>query len=210
MDFGASRQFIDEPRRPYARMLAQAFPTIGDPASRLAPSGLPGDPPSIADRSAGCAFAPRCEGGRRVPYPVGAENSVTGPVLGFCRALWLGSGRIVGWLCAVPDRLAGQLDRTARPITSSERCRDPCTPPSTRCTPPPGLHSPAVMGGPGDLARAGAASTPDPPTPFVRHAADAPALARRSGEATVDLRQAPAWTTTDQAHHPSLGAAVGR
>jgi peptide/nickel transport system ATP-binding protein len=41
--------------------LARAFPLIGDPASRLAPSGLRGDPPHPADLPAGCPFAPRCD-----------------------------------------------------------------------------------------------------------------------------------------------------
>jgi peptide/nickel transport system ATP-binding protein len=60
VEIGPSRQLIDEPRHPYTSALERAFPTIGDPASRLAPSGLPGDPPSAADLGAGCAFAPRC------------------------------------------------------------------------------------------------------------------------------------------------------
>ena len=33
---------------------------IGDPASRLAPRGLPGDPPDPADLPTGCPFHPRC------------------------------------------------------------------------------------------------------------------------------------------------------
>jgi hypothetical protein len=60
------------------------------------------------------------------------------------------------------------------------------------------------------LSRAGAASTPDPPTPSVRHTADAPALARPPGEATLDLPQAPAGPTTDPAHDPCPGSAFGR
>jgi peptide/nickel transport system ATP-binding protein len=35
--------------------------TIGDPASRMAPAGLPGDPPDPTDLPAGCPFAPRCD-----------------------------------------------------------------------------------------------------------------------------------------------------
>jgi peptide/nickel transport system ATP-binding protein len=46
---------------PYSRALARSFPLIGDPASRLAPSGLPGDPPHPADLPPGCPFAPRCD-----------------------------------------------------------------------------------------------------------------------------------------------------
>ena len=45
---------------PYGLALAAAFPTIGDPASRLAPRGLPGDPPDPMAMPAGCAFQPRC------------------------------------------------------------------------------------------------------------------------------------------------------
>ncbi|MFK0114498.1 ABC transporter ATP-binding protein [Streptomyces sp. NPDC090994] len=45
---------------PYAAALSAAFPRVGDPASRFAPRGLPGDPPDPAAVPAGCAFRPRC------------------------------------------------------------------------------------------------------------------------------------------------------
>ncbi|GHF82904.1 ABC transporter ATP-binding protein [Streptomyces filamentosus] len=45
---------------PYGRALSSAFPRIGDPASRRAPRGLPGDPPDPAALPDGCAFHPRC------------------------------------------------------------------------------------------------------------------------------------------------------
>jgi peptide/nickel transport system ATP-binding protein len=61
VELGPSRELIEQPRHPYTRALAGAFPTIGDPASRLAPGGLPGDPPSPREPVAGCAFAPRCD-----------------------------------------------------------------------------------------------------------------------------------------------------
>ncbi|MGV9306136.1 ABC transporter ATP-binding protein [Nonomuraea sp. NPDC003727] len=61
VETGPAKELIADPRHPYTRALARAFPTIGDPASRLAPEGLPGDPPRIADLGDGCAFAPRCE-----------------------------------------------------------------------------------------------------------------------------------------------------
>jgi peptide/nickel transport system ATP-binding protein len=48
------------PRHPYAAALARAFPTVGDPASRHAPTGLPGDPPYPGDLPSGCTFRPRC------------------------------------------------------------------------------------------------------------------------------------------------------
>ncbi|WP_327091160.1 ABC transporter ATP-binding protein [Nonomuraea sp. NBC_01738] len=60
VELGPARQLIDDPRHPYTRALAGAFPTIGDPASRRAPAGLPGDPPRPSELGAGCAFAPRC------------------------------------------------------------------------------------------------------------------------------------------------------
>jgi peptide/nickel transport system ATP-binding protein len=57
---GPSREMIDDPRHPYTRALSAAFPRIGDPASRLAPAGLAGDPPDPAQVGAGCPFEPRC------------------------------------------------------------------------------------------------------------------------------------------------------
>ena len=54
------RDVFDTPLHPYSMALSQAFPTIGDPASRKAPSGLAGDPPFLADLPPGCTFAPRC------------------------------------------------------------------------------------------------------------------------------------------------------
>ncbi|GAA1460714.1 ABC transporter ATP-binding protein [Nocardiopsis exhalans] len=57
---GPARQVVHEPAHPYASALSTAFPKIGDPASRLAPRGLPGDPPDPADPPSGCVFRPRC------------------------------------------------------------------------------------------------------------------------------------------------------
>ncbi|MFC8274864.1 ABC transporter ATP-binding protein [Streptomyces sp. NPDC057271] len=57
---GPARQVYDAAEHPYGRALSSAFPRIGDPASRRAPRGLPGDPPDPADLPAGCAFHPRC------------------------------------------------------------------------------------------------------------------------------------------------------
>ncbi|MFD6949408.1 dipeptide/oligopeptide/nickel ABC transporter ATP-binding protein [Nocardiopsis sp. TSRI0078] len=57
---GPAREVVHEPAHPYAGALSAAFPRIGDPASRLAPRGLPGDPPDPADPSPGCVFRPRC------------------------------------------------------------------------------------------------------------------------------------------------------
>jgi peptide/nickel transport system ATP-binding protein len=60
VEIGPSKQLITEPRHPYTRALAGAFPTIGDPASRMAPAGLPGDPPDLRLPLPGCPFEPRC------------------------------------------------------------------------------------------------------------------------------------------------------
>jgi oligopeptide/dipeptide ABC transporter ATP-binding protein len=60
VEAGPSRQVLSEPHHPYTRILARAFPRTGDPASRLAPAGLPGEPPDLGSDLAGCPFAPRC------------------------------------------------------------------------------------------------------------------------------------------------------
>lgn len=57
---GPAAQVVHEPAHPYAGALSAAFPRIGDPASRLAPQGLAGDPPDPADPPSGCVFRPRC------------------------------------------------------------------------------------------------------------------------------------------------------
>jgi peptide/nickel transport system ATP-binding protein len=60
VETGPSREVIGAPLHPYSRALAGAFPTLGDPTSRLAPGGLAGDPPDLRERIEGCPFAPRC------------------------------------------------------------------------------------------------------------------------------------------------------
>ncbi|MEU7036700.1 ABC transporter ATP-binding protein [Streptomyces sp. NPDC046237] len=57
---GPAREVYEAAEHPYGRALSSAFPRIGDPASRRAPRGLPGDPPDPADLPGGCAFHPRC------------------------------------------------------------------------------------------------------------------------------------------------------
>jgi peptide/nickel transport system ATP-binding protein len=60
VESGTSEQVFSDPVHPYAQALSGAFPRIGDPAARYAPSGLAGDPPDPRDLPAGCSFAPRC------------------------------------------------------------------------------------------------------------------------------------------------------
>jgi peptide/nickel transport system ATP-binding protein len=55
---------------PYTRALAAAFPTIGDATSRMAPSGLGGDPPTPGDLPGGCPFHPRCPLAHEACLPV--------------------------------------------------------------------------------------------------------------------------------------------
>ncbi|KUO21767.1 ABC transporter ATP-binding protein [Streptomyces dysideae] len=57
---GPAREIYEDARHPYGKALSEAFPRIGDPASRFAPRGLPGDPPDPAAVPSGCSFHPRC------------------------------------------------------------------------------------------------------------------------------------------------------
>jgi oligopeptide/dipeptide ABC transporter ATP-binding protein len=57
---GPARAVYDRAEHPYGRALSAAFPRIGDPASRRAPRGLPGDPPDPSSLPSGCTFHPRC------------------------------------------------------------------------------------------------------------------------------------------------------
>uniref|UniRef100_A0AAU2V123 ABC transporter ATP-binding protein n=1 Tax=Streptomyces sp. NBC_00003 TaxID=2903608 RepID=A0AAU2V123_9ACTN len=57
---GPAREVYAAARHPYGQALSAAFPRIGDPASRRAPRGLPGDPPDPSALPAGCTFHPRC------------------------------------------------------------------------------------------------------------------------------------------------------
>jgi peptide/nickel transport system ATP-binding protein len=69
---GPSADVLTSPQHPYSRALAGAFPTIGDPSSRLAPRGLAGDPPDPTALPGGCTFHPRC--------PVAVERCGTATV----------------------------------------------------------------------------------------------------------------------------------
>jgi peptide/nickel transport system ATP-binding protein len=58
---GPARTVLSRPEHPYTKALAAAFPTIGDAASRMRPSGLKGDPPDPVELPSGCPFHPRCD-----------------------------------------------------------------------------------------------------------------------------------------------------
>jgi peptide/nickel transport system ATP-binding protein len=57
---GPAREVYANALHPYAKALSASFPHIGDPTSRFAPRGLPGDPPDPTELPSGCAFHPRC------------------------------------------------------------------------------------------------------------------------------------------------------
>jgi peptide/nickel transport system ATP-binding protein len=58
---GPASAVFARPDHPYTAALAGAFPTIGDPASRMNPRGLAGDPPDPMALPPGCPFRPRCD-----------------------------------------------------------------------------------------------------------------------------------------------------
>ena len=60
VETGPAKQMLRGGKHPYTKALAAAFPTIGDLSSRLAPSGLAGDPPDPTAVPSGCTFHPRC------------------------------------------------------------------------------------------------------------------------------------------------------
>jgi peptide/nickel transport system ATP-binding protein len=57
---GRSGAVFGSPAHPYTAALAAAFPVIGDPAFRMNPAGVPGDPPDPRELPSGCPFHPRC------------------------------------------------------------------------------------------------------------------------------------------------------
>ena len=61
VELGPSQEVFERAAHPYSHALAAAFPRVGDPRFRYAPSGLAGDPPFPGEVGSGCAFAPRCD-----------------------------------------------------------------------------------------------------------------------------------------------------
>jgi oligopeptide/dipeptide ABC transporter ATP-binding protein len=72
VEVGPAAALVGQPKHPYTAALSAAFPHIGDLSSRLAPHGLPGDPPDPSSVGVGCPFAPRC--------PVVREECLTADV----------------------------------------------------------------------------------------------------------------------------------
>lgn len=57
---GPAQEIFVDPKHPYTKALAGAFPRIGDESYIQAPTGLDGDPPDPRDVPSGCSFHPRC------------------------------------------------------------------------------------------------------------------------------------------------------
>ncbi|WP_214325243.1 ABC transporter ATP-binding protein [Nonomuraea sediminis] len=72
VESGPSHEVFHDAKHPYSKALAAAFPTVGDPVSRMAPKGLGGDPPDPMELPSGCSFHPRC--------PVAVEECSTADV----------------------------------------------------------------------------------------------------------------------------------
>jgi peptide/nickel transport system ATP-binding protein len=70
---GPAARVFAGPLHPYSGALSAAFPRVGDPAARFAPSGLPGDPPDPRQLPQGCSFAPRCPRAADVCLPAEPE-----------------------------------------------------------------------------------------------------------------------------------------
>jgi peptide/nickel transport system ATP-binding protein len=98
---GPAEAVFKTPAHPYTRALGAAFPEIGDGRFRMAPSGLPGDPPFPSDLPSGCTFHPRCP---QVFEPCPTTDPRPYPVSPGRRAACL---LVEGALASVADRRTG-------------------------------------------------------------------------------------------------------
>jgi peptide/nickel transport system ATP-binding protein len=58
VEFGPTQNIFTRPLHPYTAGLLEAFPSIQEVRRRL--TGIPGSPPDLRRRIAGCRFASRC------------------------------------------------------------------------------------------------------------------------------------------------------
>jgi peptide/nickel transport system ATP-binding protein len=58
LETGSAQAIMREPAHPYTRGLLNSFPSLRGPRRELA--GIPGSPPDLRERPAGCPFIPRC------------------------------------------------------------------------------------------------------------------------------------------------------
>jgi len=58
VELGVTQKVFSNPLHPYTAGLLEAFPSIGEVRRRL--TGIPGSPPDLRHRLAGCRFADRC------------------------------------------------------------------------------------------------------------------------------------------------------
>ena len=69
----SAQEVYRRPRHPYSRALLHSFPPLRGPRREL--TGIPGSPPDVSNRPAGCPFAPRC------PHAMAVCRTVR-PILG--------------------------------------------------------------------------------------------------------------------------------